>query len=217
MRPLAFVLGFSLALSGLNVRSEPTPYVAIVQNASLQEVAESEKGAVHQIVTPEAGTSCTGVARSASVVMYAEHCLRGVVPTVLQIDHSYQVEIDHIARDGNDHVLMSVKGAPFKQWASMATERPKQGDWVFIYGAPGRFGDLLRFGTYAGHETSYWEIGDDWIVYDLRTDHGDSGGAIFNGRGEVVDMVYGSPLEMQWLTLCFPIAFTRAQELWVGL
>lgn len=213
MRPLAFVLGLCLALSGLNTRGELTPYVASLQDAPMRAVYEGVKGAVHQVILPEAKSSCTAVARSASVLMFAEHCLRDVMPTVAWLDPAggvEQLEVERVAFDGFDHVLIRFKGQPFTQWAQMATERPTQGDWVFLYGAPGRFGDLLRFGNFAGQEGNY-------IIYDLRTDRGDSGGAIFNAKGEVLDIVYGAPNEFMAMTLCLPIAFGRSQEAWVGL
>lgn len=136
------------------------------------------------------------------------HCLEFGQTAKVGVDGKL-CEVVKAVEDGNDHQFLIVKDCTFKVWVKFGP-KPIVGETVFVYGDPEGFTGLLRFGTVAGF------FGGGATVFDLTAGHGDSGGAIFNVRGQVIGMVsWGRPP----LRVCVSPAFkwTKAQLESVGL
>ena len=99
-------------------------------------------------------------------------------------------------------ILLTVAGVKYKTVAKFARD-VVVGEYCFMWGSPLDFTDILRQGHVAGF------YGEN-TVFDMTATHGDSGGAIFNGRGLIIGVVWGGPDGVP-LEVGQPIGFTDAQ------
>jgi S1-C subfamily serine protease len=112
-------------------------------------------------------------------------------------------------RPGNDMAILRLKkfdvGSPVKPAASACL---KPGDTVFSLGKPHAMGDTARVGTVEamsfGQKVAYQGFGyPDAMVVRMATRKGESGGPLFNDKGELVGMIVstlsdqtGAPLNL---------------------
>jgi hypothetical protein len=121
-----------------------------------------------------------------------------------EVDTTYKV----VALDGNDHALLHVEAMPpGKRAAKIAKNFSKYGETVYFWGNPRydmveRF-DLLRTGRYVG--------GWPKVTFDMHTGPGDSGGAYYNSRHEVVTINWGYSTMGPTMSFAYKLAFTPAQ------
>lgn len=155
--------------------------------------------------------SCTGALYGPShhVVLTALHCINLGGPLMQVNDKDVDAQV--LSIDGHDHVFIHVDqylpGRPTE-----IAEMPPAGTEVYIWGNPVDFRSLLRVGRVAGK----YRNGDaTYDVIDISTWHGDSGGAFFDARGNVVALTWGIRFEEGeggWdMAIGQPFAFTPAQ------
>ena len=166
--------------------------------------------------------SCSATAIGPHALLTASHCEE---PTDKVLVDGDETRVLGILRDDKDHSILLVE-QHFTRYASFATEKPKQGDDVFIFGNPaGKLG-IFRKGYVAGFDkqaTNFLEEafggGEDEIYYDFNGWMGDSGGAIFDATGKIQAVVSVADLtpsrSKDWPTFklmgAFPLAFTPEQ------
>lgn len=154
----------------------------------------------------ERGT-CSGTAVAAHSVLTAAHCLAR--DKLVKIDGE-PVKVLSVRDDGDDHVLVVVD-LTFNHIARVASQPPRVGDVVFIWGNPMGFEDLLRYGRVSGYK-------EHVTLLELHGWFGDSGAGVFNEQGQLVGVVSslaGSP-EFHQVGM-FPMAFTDLQRRESGL
>lgn len=152
------------------------------------------------------GGTCSGFARKAQVIQTAGHCLSDATKQLTANGQVCNVRL--IVKDKTDHALVRVSGCRFTKFARMG-RTPKQGDQVFVWGNPGMFKDLLRFGSIAGYQYDEGQNALTTLV-DINGFFGDSGAAIFNRRGQVVGQVSVGTFPYK-LMGSYDWTFTRAQ------
>lgn len=146
--------------------------------------------------------TCSATAIGPNKLLSATHCFEDGIPLVRA--GGEPVAVTGRVDDGNDHTILTVT-VTFKRWARMGG-LPTRGERVRIWGNPAGMRDLYREGYLSG-----WH--DGWLMYEMPVDRGDSGAAIFNGRGLIVGMVSIVARPGQFLTLCGgkPFKFTKEQ------
>jgi hypothetical protein len=185
--------------------------VALSGCANARPVYEQVHGATLRLETP-LGT-CSGTAVARDVALTASHCFGEDKPKTIRANGEL-CEVRSLVHDGNDHVLVTLGGCPFKQTAKLG-KPGKVGDRVFLWSNPHIFRDLLVFGTVAGTHPGEL-VKAETTLYDLAGYYGSSGGAIFNERGEISAVVSIGTAPYR-LMGSFPIVFTRKQLEAAGL
>lgn len=147
------------------------------------------------------GVVCSATAVGEYTLLTAAHCFRQGAGEVNVSGRKAGFVI--VASDEKDHVLVRVTA---RQAHIAQRGMARQGDVVFVHGNPGGLADVLRFGRVASVQP------DGTLLVDANNYKGDSGGAIFNERGQIVGVVTGVSIR-EWftLTVALPIAFTAAQ------
>lgn len=132
------------------------------------------------------GGTCTGVIVGRHTLLTATHCiaLGGALKQVNDMD----VDATIIANDGHDHVLIRVNRV-LKGRVAKITKLPPVGARVYLWGNPFDLRSVLRLGTVAGRYMDDHE--GEFDLIDVNVGSGDSGGAYFDSRGNVVAIVYG--------------------------
>lgn len=97
-------------------------------------------------------------------------------------------------RPGNDMALIKLRGYTGKAVTPVADNCLARGDTVFSLGKPHAQGDTARIGQLAamhfGRAVQYGKFGyADAMVLRMSTQKGESGGPLFDDRGELVGMV----------------------------
>lgn len=158
------------------------------------------KGATVRLEFPS-GVICSATAVGEYTLLTAAHCFREGAGEATVSGRKAGFVI--VASDKADHVLVRVT-ARQAQIATRGTAR--QGDVVFIHGNPGGLADVLRYGRVASVQP------DGTLLVDANNYKGDSGGAFFNERGEIVGVVTGITLHGYFrLTVAYPLGFTAEQ------
>lgn len=132
------------------------------------------------------GSLCSGTIIGSHAILTATHCLQDD-PRTVHVSGKFAEVVDRID-DGNDHSILWVAAPLPHARAVIATQAPESGDEVRLYGNPGGLRDVLRRGLVVGFRT---DAERPYILLDLNCFPGDSGGAIFNERGEVVTILLG--------------------------
>lgn len=149
-----------------------------------RKIEERAHGAAYHIAQMVVSNRkiCSATAVGPHALLTAAHC---ELPTdELYIEGQQEaVTIVNRIRDGADHTIYLIAGIEFPSYATI-TVKPELhiGDDVFLWGNPGDWQDILRRGYIAGEESGN-------IVYSFRADHGDSGAAIFDSHGDVIEVL----------------------------
>ena len=190
-------------LSGVRVVAWFATIVALLATPACVSVPELlAHDRVHPatlLVENEAG-ACSGTAVGPNVLLTATHCLAYPLVAINGVPVVVVAQVD----DNEDHSLVTVD-ITFKQWATIAPNGPRVGQGIFIWGNPGSFRNLLRFGTVSG-----WQTGV--LLLDIHGWPGDSGAGVFNDEGElvgVISIIAGEGLFYQMGM--FRMAFTAEQ------
>lgn len=196
-RLLVPLLACLVALAGCS-----NTYAASVQDKALASVVS-----LSTVIDGQPLAFCAGAIVGKHKILTATHCLVGQDQLPLLVN-GVKTEWKVDKQDGRDHVIIEVsiplKGKPVK----MADAPCKPGAPVFIYGHPAGIPVLIyRQGYYAGHQRmSNTEVD----FYGISAWKGDSGGPIFNHKGQVVgvvSVVYG---EGGFLLMgSFPLEFDK--------
>jgi hypothetical protein len=129
---------------------------------------------------------CSGTAVGKHALLMATHCEIKQDNKFLALDGTV-VEIEERIRDGADHTIVILKGIEFKNYARIVINYPFElGENVFIIGNPGNLDRVLRKGYFAA--TNYKSMVPTRL-YALDGYFSDSGSAVFNEKGEIVDMI----------------------------
>lgn len=130
------------------------------------------------------GSKCSATAIGPHALLTASHC---EAPTDLLQISGVPAHIIQRVRDEFDHTILLVDYT-FPRFATVSLSDPlERGESVFVFGNPGRFTDIFRHGCVAGFESD-----DDptaQVLFDLNGFHGDSGSAVFDEHGSVVDVI----------------------------
>lgn len=160
--------------------------------ACAQSPYETAHATTHTINTRPVlgGGTCSATAVGPHTLMTASHC--EAPSSFINIDGQRHLILD-VARDENEHSFLAVDQT-FSSWAVLSKDAPKVGDEVFIFGNPAGLRDVMRKGylAKAPEEVSFFEAvagKHPLALYDFNGWMGDSGAAIFNSKGEVVDVV----------------------------
>jgi hypothetical protein len=135
---------------------------------------------------------CTSTAIGPNAFLTAEHCNESGEGTLVSFDLSTEKHIlIASATDNRDHVIYLFYGSPFTHIETVKTKAAMVGETVTIYGdirgeypAIPRYGKVLECDDYSELDVAAGEA-----CYSLKVDHGDSGSAIFNTKGEIVGLV----------------------------
>ena len=143
-------------------------------------------------VQKEAGIAiCSATAVGKHTLVTAAHC--DSITGVVLVDGELTVITDKIF-DNYDHEFMVVK-TTFKHIARFANTKAKVGHNYWICGNPRGIPRILREGVFSGNFVVTDPVPGimDGLynihMYDMNTAAGDSGAAVFNSSGEIVDIV----------------------------
>lgn len=100
-------------------------------------------------------------------------------------EHAYKVK-NVIARSQEPDFILFEVDCPTNKYIPMAASKPDVGDRVYAIGSPRGLEN-----TFSSGEVSQWR-GDNLMQISALIDHGSSGGALLNERGEVVGITSGS-------------------------
>lgn len=147
---------------------------------------------------------CSATAIGRHSLLTASHCDLGM--SELLVDE-LSVKIVSRISDGRDHTIFVVD-EKFSQYAHLEDSSIKVGDEVWICGNPLGLDQVVRYGHFAGAEIDPdTKLTDD--MYDINGWFGDSGAAIFDKHGRIVDVVsFGVSFSMVGT---YKLNFTSAQ------
>jgi hypothetical protein len=135
---------------------------------------------------------CTSTAIGPNAFLTAEHCNDEGEGKLVSFDLSTEkhILIAH-ADDNRDHVIYLFFGSSFTHIETVKTKAAVVGETVTIYGnirgeypAIPRYGKVIECDDYSELDVAAGEA-----CYSLKVDHGDSGSAVFNTKGEIVGLV----------------------------
>lgn len=165
------------------------------------------------------GGLCSGTPVARNTILTAGHCV-SKDQRAMSVD-GVPTMIREVILDGenNDHALV-ITNMSYREWARFG-RLPTVGDRLHIYGNPGGLPDLYREGEF----TEYLRVdGFTFYLFDMNIWHGDSGAAIWNDKGQVVNSVTGYFLERniftgaQWrIGVALPFAFTAEEWARAGI
>lgn len=170
----------------------PQKIVRVIVEHRESRAADRVKGTSHVIymTSPVAGPAgCSATSIGPHALLTASHCEK---PDDYVVVDGKRIRIVKYLRDGNDHTifLLSEKDIQFSDTAKVTPRQLHKGEFVFIWGNPGdtgvQFVGDLRIGKYVTQNVFDGIIVD---VFDLPAQHGDSGSAIFDSNGNVVDVL----------------------------
>lgn len=160
--------------------------VAYPTSASVQDRALESVVSLSTVVQGQTIAFCAGAVVGKHKILTASHCMAGQEELPLLVNGVLTTwKIDKI--DKADHVIIEVGIALEARPVKMADRPCKRGAPVFIYGHPAGIPVLIyRQGYYAGHQRM---SNTDVDFYGVNAWKGDSGGPIFNQKGQVVGVV----------------------------
>ena len=173
-----------------------------------EKVASATKPSVVSIESPVDGKPiCTGVAIGKNLVWTKAHCM--VMPGLRYNGKSCTTD-KIVADDGFDNVLVATCQS-YTKLAKAARRSAVVGESVYFWGYFGRLPALYRVGHVAGviDGLEIREQTGDVFVFDFQGTGGDSGGPVFNSRGEVLCTLKGGIMDK--LPYCVPHHFTKDQ------
>lgn len=100
-------------------------------------------------------------------------------------EHAYKVK-NVIARSQEPDFILFEVDCPSNKYIPMAASKPDVGEKVYAIGSPRGLEN-----TFSSGEVSQWRA-DNLMQISALIDHGSSGGALINERGEVVGITSGS-------------------------
>lgn len=100
-------------------------------------------------------------------------------------EHAYKVK-NVIARSQEPDFILFEVDCPTNKYIPIAAGKPKVGEKVYAIGSPRGLEN-----TFSSGEVSQWRA-DNLMQISALIDHGSSGGALINERGEVVGITSGS-------------------------
>jgi hypothetical protein len=147
----------------------------------------------HRLEIPKIlGTAvCSGTAVGKHTILTAAHCNPDT--DVVVIDGTPSTITNRVF-DGYDHELITVTTS-FKHFSYFVPAKVKLGQEVWILGNPKGIPFMLRRGIFAGifkvsaPVPGIMDGTYSMHMYDINSTNGDSGSAVFNKRGEIVDVL----------------------------
>jgi hypothetical protein len=168
----AAVLAFSL-LIGAHGKS-PAEKLQIAHNSS-KHTAQ---------LTIIGGAYCSATAIGPHALLTASHCEQPTDDLAIEGSDKVATIVGKI-RDGQDHTIYLLSGVTFDSYVNVDTNHKlSQGEHVYMFGNPGEISDAYREGYYAAHH------GAD-NLFCLPAWHGDSGAAVFDENGDIVQVITG--------------------------
>lgn len=173
--------------------------LSLVLTCAAFAVPKSALNTTHRLqVTKDTGIAiCSTTAVGKHTLLTAAHC--DSPSGVVMVDGELAVITGKVF-DGNDHELMIVDKT-FRHFARFAETKVKIGQRVWIRGNPKGIPNMLREGIFSGSFKVTAPVpgimdGVYFIhMYNLNSTGGDSGAAVFNNNGEIVDVVSVSYLD----------------------
>ena len=146
------------------------------------------------------GGTCSGTVVGPSVILTAEHCIKGTALVRINGQNAKQISV---LSDKADHSLIRVS-IVFGEWATLGAGMV-QGESLHFWGNPRAILDMYRRGYVVGaHDGLLW--------LDAGVARGDSGAGIFNERGLLVGVVSkGAQFGGISMAGAYPLQFTAAQ------
>lgn len=176
-----------------------------------EKMAKLTKDSVVSLSDQSGYPFCTGVAVGRNTVWTKHHCLENMV----DINYNGKSCItDHVLfDDGYDNVLVETCQS-YTKIAKMATSIPAIGSPVYFWGHFARLPALYRVGHVAAvTNVEAYDVPKDMYgpiyIFDFLSGPGDSGGPVFNSRGEVLCTLKGGFSDK--IPFCVPHHFTKEQ------
>lgn len=199
------VLGLLLAGVGLLV---PTPTHAAEPLA--QRLARDTRGTLVTISDATGKVFCSGVWVGKHTVWTKVHCLAGENAGEVKFNDVGCVGDRMLVSDFLDNTIVSTCATAPKV-AKFAPSEPVLGEQVFLWGHPLGEGPYWRVGRYMGKwvQEAFLPALQP-LMFDFTAAGGDSGGPIFNSKGEVVCTAAFKRVEGRWPSYA-PLGCTRPQ------
>lgn len=206
---LGLVVAFALGTCAIPSASDAASISAAAQPTPPDPTPAYMPGRESMVTVYMDHARCSGVVVGKHTVLTATHCFEGG-GDIVGVD-GMDVHGRIVANDGHDHVLVVVdKELVGYRIAKVNLTMPPPGTDLYFWGSPGDLRTILRKGYVAG----LWDADDGthFVCIEMHTWHGDSGGAFFNDKGEVVAILYGGYMESNgresWdITIVQPFAF----------
>jgi len=122
-------------------------------------------------------------------ILTSAHVVRGVIATIVRLSDGRELNARVVASDeASDVALLQVAaaGLPTARLGSSASLVP--GDWVAAIGAPFGLEASLTAGVVSARRDLPGHFGVSFVQTDVAMNPGNSGGPLFNARGEVVGL-----------------------------
>lgn len=155
------------------------------------------------------GGTCTAVIIARSSLLTAAHCFKGMRRLVGVDGEPATGRI--VANDGRDHVIVRVDRPLEGRIAPIRLLGPMIGEDLYLWGNPSPFRHQMRRGYMTGTYKGY-------LVFDIQSWYGDSGGAVYDAHGRVVAIVTGGIAEasrtsdgVYQVMVAHPLRFSRSQ------
>jgi serine protease Do len=158
------------------------------------ETAINAKAVVKIVVAEGNGVRSwgSGVHLGNGIILSCAHLGGPNAQIIFPNNNAYNGTLVSADRDW-DQAVYDIGQGVNEEWAPLASENPVLGEPLESGGYPGggqqawRLGKLVRF-TSSSNSSQY----DDFIVFTNAVTEGTSGGPVFNAKGEVVGVVWGS-------------------------
>jgi Trypsin-like peptidase domain len=194
------------------------------------EVIDAHKAtvAIAQKVV-NSSNECSATVIGPQAILTAGHCELPSDELYVQGEFEpVQVHIKERLRDGLDHTIYLIEGTTFTHFAKVKQNDLQITEDVFMIGNPGPFNDFFRKGYFSGVQDEQATLADVFsgkpskpptLLFDMHVFHGDSGAAIFNSDGVVVEVLSGTfvtdktddPDYVFSLAYAYPMNFTEEQ------
>ena len=139
------------------------------------------------------GAYCSATAIGPHALLTASHCEQPTDELAIQGVDKTATIVSKI-RDGQDHTIYLLSGVTFDSYATVDTNHKfYQGEPVYMFGNPGELSDVYRTGYYAASHDPSTVLDQAPLenLFELPVWHGDSGAAVFDANGDIVEVVSG--------------------------